>query len=249
MIDPPSHGSGAPGNPTSESTPADAAPPAAPAHPDASAQPAAPSGGAGWPKRLRRWRQRAWLGWCVAALAMLGVGAIFWNSSLPYRGLTTVAEQNGAPRALYTYFPASGAYMISGSRGADNRSTEDLQDIQLPATIYVRYHGEQPWWLSVTCALGINFLIVWLIALAMRVVPEEIGRPRRFCSLAFIGFAVALFSIVSDPISWASPPIWNGVIILHTLIAWLTAASILTFFVIPPDPSPPPDQPAPAAPS
>jgi len=190
-------------------------------------------GGSGWLGRLRRWREQVWFGSIAAALAMAFVEAVFWQSPVPYKALESLPNEQAAGRALRAEFPSAGAYMIPRP-GAEDRQRADLLEVGPPAVIYIQYDGGPPWWRSLIWAAIFNFVIAYTIGTAMRRFSGGLSPPRRLSLLTLIGLAVALFSSVSDPISWERPLFWHVVVISHTLIAWLAGSIVLAFFVIDP---------------
>lgn len=174
------------------------------------------------------------LGILLSTLAMFAFGAVFWMTPLTTSFFLSTADDETAGRRLKELFPNSGTYFIPSTQGAPDQR-KALHEAGPIATVHIRHAGGPVMDAKVLVAGFVHELLSLTLAAAMLGALRGVLNTyvRRVGFMLAIGFLIAWFGPLSQPVWWYRPWPVHVVDALYTVLAWLVAGLVLAGFIKP----------------
>lgn len=171
----------------------------------------------------------------LAALAMFIWGFLFWGlpHNLPYRALSTVADEAETALAIGKLFPASGAYIIP-SPLSDPNKVEELARRGPSVEVHIRKESLPLMDPAVMIAGYLHALVIAVVLTGLVAGLEKsfsTWQSRvRFCTT--IGLLVAIVDL-GDAIWWRHGWAWTLGGAAYNLVMFALAGLVIAWFVAP----------------
>jgi hypothetical protein len=165
----------------------------------------------------------------LAALAMFFWGFLYYGlSGIPYKALGTVGDIGPA---LGQHFPADGTYILPDPRNSPETMAEQMNRGQL-MTVHIKKSGVKA---MDGAVMGKGFLLEFVSCLLLALLlhksfGDKDCSPCRFKFCVMTGVLIALFAQGGQAIWWQQAWGWHLMTMLHDVVAFALAGTVLTFF-------------------
>jgi len=168
----------------------------------------------------------------LAALAMLVFCAIFWMSPIPYKVLSTTADDRVTLAALDAVFPATGMYILPGPH-LDPELANELYKAGPSATVHFIKEGSDMMDPMVFLKGYLHYFVVALLlgVLLRRSAASFKGYTCVVKLSTFIGLTGSLLLSLSEPIWWHHSWSWALINLLYGTLIFTAAGLVFGKFI------------------
>ncbi len=168
----------------------------------------------------------------LAAVAMFIFGSIFWMNPLPYKVISTTADDRAAAATLDTVFPATGLYLVP-SPHSDPETAEELFNAGPIAMVHFVKEGHPMMDPGMFLKGYLHYFVVALL-LGMILRKSGVSGQGYCCAVKLsilIGLTGGTLTTLSEPIWWRHLWSWGLINLLYATLTFMVAGLVLAKFL------------------